>query len=81
MKFIKLTYFVYDPQFPSKSYCTGKCFWLNIDKVEQVVPYEPHKSKDSDRNNQPPSTKLIMVSGNKIEVCETVEEIILKLNK
>lgn len=78
MKFIKLTFFKFDKQYPHKSKCTNKEFWLNKDDISRFTEYKrpQHGSIETDS-----STKLTLKSGDVIEVCEDLDTISKKLNK
>lgn len=71
--FIKLTYFKYDKDYPNKSKSTGKTFWIKTENIEEVTQY------DEDGLNTFPSSKITMVSGREITVCDLAEGIINRI--
>jgi len=53
---------------------------LNVESIERLVPYKMNIDVTSIRNQQPASTKLLLKSGETVEVWESVDVIIQKLD-
>lgn len=80
MNFIQLTFYYYDKSFPEKSLCTKKKFWQKVSNISRITPYQAY-NEASGRKSLDSSTKIVLESGEIIEVCETVNEILDKIKK
>lgn len=80
MKFIKLTFYNFDKTYPEKSKCTNKSFWLNKSDISRFTEYK-RSGLISSKQAPISSTKLTLMSGDIIEVCEDLDTIAKKLNK
>lgn len=75
MRFMQLTYYVHNKTFPRQSHNTGKKFWLRVEHIEELTPYDP------DGMNPNRCTKITMQGGRTIEVVEEADAIIQTLLK
>jgi len=80
MYFIELTFYFYDKAVPEKSRCTGKKFWQKITDISRFTAYR-HLTELTGDESRDSSTKIMLNTGEIVEVCETVEEIVAKIKK
>lgn len=79
MKFIKLTYYNFNKSYPEKSKCTNKQFYLKADSISRLTSYIPTNTQNN-KTSPYPSTKIVLEHGEIIEVCQSMDEIVLMLS-
>lgn len=79
MKFIKLTYYDFNKSYPEKSKCTNKEFYLKADSISRLTSYIPMNT-ESKKTSPHPSTKIVLENGEIVEVCQSMDEIVLMLS-